>query len=137
MMAPVPGGRNMLKRLAPYLTIFLLAASTAHAQSGGGHGHGNRGDGAPSSSSPTAAPAPAAIPRQTPANQIEIVGVVREIAPDSGRVTIAYEAVDALSWPAGTMPFAVSKPSLLKGVSVGAKVRFKLDSQQISDLKPF
>ena len=79
----------------------------------------------------------AAIPRQKPANEIEIVGVVRSIAPDTGRVTIAYDAVDGLGWPAGTMPFVVAKSALLKDVTVGEKVRFRLDSQQIADLKPF
>ena len=79
----------------------------------------------------------ASIPRQKPANQIEIVGVVRSIAPDTSRVTIAYEAVDGLGWPAGTMPFVVSKSALLKDVAVGEKVRFHLDSEQIADLSPF
>jgi hypothetical protein len=35
------------------------------------------------------------------------------------------------------MPFAVAKPELLAGVTTGEKVRFKLDSEQITDLKPF
>ncbi|HEX4180868.1 MAG TPA: copper-binding protein [Caulobacteraceae bacterium] len=70
-------------------------------------------------------------------DQIEIVGVVKAIGPEPDRITIAYEAVDALNWPAGTMPFAASKPDLLKGATVGEKVRFKLASQHISEFNPF
>ncbi len=63
--------------------------------------------------------------------------MVRAIDLDAKRITIAYDAVDALNWPRGTMPFSVYQASLLKGVTVGEKVRFKLDSQRISDLRPF
>ena len=62
---------------------------------------------------------------------------MRGIDLDAKRVTIAYDAVDALNWPRGTMPFSVYQASLLQGVTVGEKVRFKLDSQRISDLRPF
>ena len=52
-------------------------------------------------------------------------------------ITIDYEAVELLGWPKGTMPFEVSKSELLSRASVGEKVRFKLDSHQISDLEPY
>jgi Cu/Ag efflux protein CusF len=52
-------------------------------------------------------------------------------------MTIAYEAVDALNLPAGTESFPVSKNELLKKAAVGEKVRFTLDSHQISSLQPF
>ena len=128
----------MLKRLAPLLAILLIAGSAAHAQSGGGRGHGGRGGHSPgggssSPSSPDQAPTRA----QTPVDQVEIVGVVKTIGPEPDRITIAYDAVDALNWPAGTMPFTASKPELLKGATVGQKVRFKLESQHISEFKPF
>ena len=35
------------------------------------------------------------------------------------------------------MPFVVSKAELLNGITVGEKVRFHLESQQISTLAPF
>jgi len=70
-------------------------------------------------------------------NQVEIVGVVKAIDLDARRVTIAYDAVDELNWPHGTMPFTVYKADLLKTVSVGERVRFTLDSQQISTLAPY
>lgn len=62
---------------------------------------------------------------------------MRAIDLRAGQITIAYDAVDALNWPRGTMPFSVYQASLLKGVTVGEKVRFKLDSQRISELRPF
>jgi Cu/Ag efflux protein CusF len=131
----------MPKRAAFFLTVCLLAAATAaQAQmGGGGGGRGHRGGGSPDSSGGSATPASpsAPIPREKPANEIEIIGVVKAIAPETDRITIAYEAVDALSWPAGTMPFPVAKSALLKGVTVGEKVRFRLDSEQIADLKPY
>jgi Cu/Ag efflux protein CusF len=60
--------------------------------------------------------------------------VVRGIDLDAKRITIAYQAVDGLNWPPGTMPFAVYNADLLKTVTVGQRVRFKLDSQQITEL---
>jgi Cu/Ag efflux protein CusF len=128
----------MPKHIVPFLTICLMAASVAQAQTGGGgHGRGNRGGGAPSDSTPSSSSGAPPAQRPIPVDEIEIVGVVKAIAPDTERITIAYEAVDALNWPPGTMPFAVMKPALLKDVTVGEKVRFRLDSQQISDLRPF
>ena len=50
--------------------------------------------------------------------------------------SITNDAVDELNWPHGTMPFAVYKPDLLKSVTVGERVRFKLDSQRITELTP-
>jgi Cu/Ag efflux protein CusF len=133
----------MTRRLLPIVLISLLAATSAEAQIGGGgsgggrHGGGHRGGGQPSGDGSSPAPGGAPIPRQKPANEIEIIGVVKAIAPDTDRITIAYEAVEALNWPAGAMPFVVAKSALLKDVTVGEKVRFKLDSQQISALTPF
>jgi hypothetical protein len=114
----------MFKRVVP-LFVILLAATSTHAQSGHGRGGGGGGR-APSggSSSPTSAPTPAPKPPK-PTNQIEIIGVVRGID---------YQAVDGLNWPPGTMPFAVYNADLLKTVTVGQRVRFKLDSQQITEL---
>jgi Cu/Ag efflux protein CusF len=118
----------------------LLAATAAHAQyggGGGGRGHGGRGQAPPDASG--AAPAPQAPPRrpETPTDQVDIIGVVQAIGPEPDRVTIAYEPVEALNWPAGSMPFVVAKPDLLKSVTVGEKVRFRIDSQQISFLAPY
>lgn len=138
------------KRVIPIVTVCLLAATAAHAQyggggmggmggggmgGGGGHsGHGGRSKTPPANPSSTPAPAPATV---KPVSSIQIVGVIKAIDPSTDRVTIAYEDVQALSWPAGTMPFMVAKTALLKGASVGEKVRFTLESQQIASLTPY
>jgi hypothetical protein len=64
------------------------------------------------------------------------VGVVKEIGPDD-RITIDYEAAPALDLPAGSRSFIVAKTGLLKDVTVGEQIRFRLDSQQVSVLAPF
>jgi hypothetical protein len=140
----------MFKRSLPLLMILSLAAGAAHAQmtgegqgqgsgGGGAGGHGHGGHKQPSGDSTTpAAPPPAPVVKPPkPENQIEIVGVVKAIDPDGKRITIAYEAVDELLWPRGTMAFGVYKSDLLKTVTVGEKVRFSLDSQQITTLRPY
>jgi Cu/Ag efflux protein CusF len=125
------------KHIVPGLAFCLMASTAAQAQFTGGHGHGGRGG----DSNPSSTPAPAtdskAARASTPADQIEIVGVVTALGPEPDRVTISYGAVEGLNWPAGTTPFVVSKPALLQGVSVGEKVRFKLESQRIYQLAPF
>jgi Cu/Ag efflux protein CusF len=119
--------------------VCLLIPAVALAQSGGGGGggHGGRGGRSQGQSKPTATSPAASAPPETPLSDIEIVGVVTQIDPVAARLTIAYEPVDALDWPAGSKPFEVSRTDLLKGVTVGQKIRFKLDSQQISDLRPY
>jgi Cu/Ag efflux protein CusF len=113
----------MFKRIAPLL-ICLMAATVAVAQPGG------RGKGGPSG----ARPPPAARANFKP---LEIVGVVKAVDTDTGRITIAYETVEALNWPPGTQPFPVAKTALLSGVTVGLKVRFSLDSGAIAAIRPF
>lgn len=107
---------------------------------GGGHhggGGGHRGGQSQNGDKP-AAPDKGPKPEpEKPVNQIEIVGVVKALDPATDRITIAYEPVEALGWPAGSMPFVAGKSAMLQTVSVGQKVRFKLDSQQISEIKPF
>jgi Cu/Ag efflux protein CusF len=133
----------MSRRLLPVLLIFLAAATSAHAQYGGGGGgrgggHGGQGQppGGSSGSPPTnATPPPPKAPK--PMNQIQIVGVVQAVDPDNRRVTIAYDANDELNWPHGTRQFGVYKAEMLKTVTIGEKVRFKLDSEQISEIAPF
>ena len=129
----------MRKSIIPILTICLMAATAALAQPGGGRGRSGGGGRSPRSAPPppNADPAAPPTPRPAPLSENEIVGVIRTIDTSAGRVTIAYEAVDALGWPAGVMPFVVSKAALLQDATVGEKVRFKLESQQISALRPF
>ena len=58
-------------------------------------------------------------------------------AGEGGWRVAIVDAVDELNWPRGTMPFTVYKADLLKTVSVGERVRFTLDSQQINTLAPY
>jgi len=104
----------------------VAAAGAAAAQSGGGR----KGEGRPSG----ARPPPAAHSAFKPT---EITGVVKAVDETNGRITIAYETVEALNWPPGTQPFPVTKSALLAGVSVGQKVRFSLDSGAIATIRPF
>jgi len=119
----------MPKRLLPIAVICLVAASAAVAQPGGRSrgGGGGRGGGS------AAAPARPAKAFAAP----DLIGVVKAIDVATGRVTIAYEASEALNWPAATQPFPVSKTALLKDLTVGEKVRFQLESEQIAAITPF
>jgi Cu(I)/Ag(I) efflux system protein CusF len=133
----------MVKRFVPVL-ILLMAASAAHAQmGGGGMGGGHRGGGGgggrgggSGGSQPSAPSAPPAKPA-TPVNKLQFVGVVKAIDAQTGRITIAYDPVEAINWPAGTQPFPVAKTAMLSAATVGQKVRFNLDSGEISALTPF
>jgi Cu/Ag efflux protein CusF len=123
------------------LAAVLATATAAQAQmqggGGGGRGHGGGRHGGGKSGPPAATAADAPPPRQASLNQIMVIGVVRALDPSGERVTIAYDAVDQLGWPAGTMPFALGKPGLLSDVKVGQKVRFRLENQRIVEIGPF
>jgi Cu/Ag efflux protein CusF len=128
---------SLTHRACVLAAALLMAGTAAQAQSRGGGGRGGKRGGAPPTTpSTTDAPArPKAGP--VPTSKIDIIGVVKQIAPAGDRVTIAYEEADALNWPAGTNTFVVAKTELLKDVTAGEKVRFRLDSQEISYLAPF
>ena len=65
---------------------------------------------------------------------VEADGVGRAIDAKAAKITLAHEAIPALKWPPMTMAFKVADPTLLKGLSVGTKVRFKLRGQTIVGL---
>lgn len=113
-----------------------LAVTTADAQIGGGRPGSQRGGTQSSSDRPAPTRSGPGL-KVTPVNQIVIVGVITALDPHAGRVTIAYDPVDELNWPKGTMPFPVSNPGLLAGVKVGQKVRFKVDNHEIYELAPY
>ena len=141
----------MIKRILAIATVSLLTATTASAQIGGGGGgiggggaggggrggHGGSGGGhsggPPSASHPPTAPAPPT----KPVDASMIVGVVKAIDTAAGRITIAYEPVEARNWPSGTMPFQTESAAVLKDTKVGDKIRFKLESQQVSEIIPY
>lgn len=139
-------GKAMNRRVALRAVgaAVLLAAGPALAQVGGGgpgggmggRGRGGRGGGGRGGGRGGRSRSDAPAPTERPANQVEITGVITGIDRAADRVTIAYEPVDALNWPKGTMPFPVSKSDLLKDRKVGDKVRFKLESHEIYELTP-
>lgn len=138
----------MPKRATILLIAILFAAGAAQAQYGGGMGGGGGGMGGGGHRGggrhKQQAPAPPVSPtpeepkpsRVTAPGKAPITGVIKAIDTAAGRVTIAYDEVDALNWPPGTTPFAVEKPALMSGLSVGEKVRFNVESQQISAIEP-
>lgn len=140
----------MARRLALIVAMTLIAGGAAQAQiggggqgggiggGGGGGRHGGGGSNAPAPSSTSARPVKTpAVSADSPMSKIEIVGVITAIDRAAGRVTIAYEAVDELNWPHGTMPFPVAEHTLLDGAAVGERVRFKLDSHEIYEMAPY
>jgi len=72
------------------------------------------------SSSTTVAPKPAAA-----AKLYETVGRIEQITPKS--VTLSHEPVPAIGWPAMTMTFQLSDPSIVRGLKTGDRVRFGFD----------
>ena len=53
-------------------------------------------------------------------------GVVKAVDAKAGTVTLQHGPIPALKWPAMTMPFKATPPSILRTVKVGQAVRFKL-----------
>lgn len=134
------------RRFGALIIALLLVGTTANAQPGGGGfpggGGGGRGGGGGGGGSRggggSVSPGTVAPPASRPfsASQVDLIGVVKEIGP-ADRITIQYEEAPALTLPAGERSFVVAKTSLLKGVTVGEQVRFRLDSQEVSVLAPF
>ncbi|AYV46141.1 hypothetical protein CFHF_16210 [Caulobacter flavus] len=121
----------MRKFILPALAAALLA-TTAHAQPpGGGRGPG----GPPSGGAGGPGPGPGGT-KQADLDKVVIVGVVTALDAGAERVTIAYQANEALNWPAGAMPFAMARPGLLGGVTVGQTVRFTLSNHRIAAFLP-
>ncbi len=52
------------------------------------------------------------------------VGVVTALDAKAARITINHGPIPAVGWPAMTMTFKASPPTLLKGVRVGQTVAF-------------
>ena len=117
----------MRRPLALALTLVMIA-SAAHAQVGGGQG--GRG-GARGGGNAAGGPPPK---KRPPADAYTFTGVVKAIDTATGRITIAYQPVESINWPAGTQPFPVAKTAMLSVASVGQTVRFNLESGEISAL---
>ncbi len=69
------------------------------------------------------------------AASVEGVGVIRSLDAKAGKVVIDHEPIAALNWPAMTMAFKADKASLA-ALKPGQKVRFPLQGQTITAIKP-
>ena len=61
------------------------------------------------------------------------IGTVKSVDTKKGTVTLDHQAINELSWPAMTMSFKVAKAELLNGITVGQRVNFTL---QWNDMSP-
>jgi Cu(I)/Ag(I) efflux system protein CusF len=68
------------------------------------------------------------------------VGAVTAVDVKAGTVTIHHGPISALNWPAMTMAFKASAPSVLQGVKAGQSVKFQLmkmgGSVQLTAIQP-
>ncbi len=66
-------------------------------------------------------------PGSSAMNEAWIHGEVRRIDADAGKLTLRHEAIPQFEMGAMTMAFRVARPTLLEGIAVGDKVRFRLE----------
>jgi Cu(I)/Ag(I) efflux system periplasmic protein CusF len=76
-----------------------------------------------------AAEPPTAAPIAATAQGYDAVGVVRQVDPTAGTVTIDHEAIVGLGWPAMTMSFRVKDKTLFDRLAVDRKVQFRVVKQ--------
>jgi len=111
------------------IAVAAVAAPALWAAGGGMSGHGMQGGGSmmdqcegmmgrmmSAMAGPGAASA-AALPHAA-------VGIVRDVDPAQGTVTIAHDPVESLSWPAMTMAFQLRDRSAAAPLAPGARVAF-------------
>lgn len=67
---------------------------------------------------------PAAMTQMTQMTH-KAVGVVKNVNPKAGVVTLAHEAVNSMNWPPMTMGFKVKDKTLLAKLKEGRKVEFE------------
>lgn len=58
-----------------------------------------------------------------------ILGEVRRIDAEAGKLTLKHDAIPQFEMAAMTMAFRVARPTLLDGLAVGDKVRFRVDKR--------
>jgi Cu(I)/Ag(I) efflux system protein CusF len=56
-------------------------------------------------------------------------GVITALDPRANKVTIKHGPIPAVGWPAMSMTFTATPPSLLKGLKVGRKVAFDVKTK--------
>jgi Cu(I)/Ag(I) efflux system protein CusF len=57
-----------------------------------------------------------------------IVGEVRKVQADQGKVTIKHQPIPTLAMPAMTMVFRAQQPKILRDLKPGDKIRFQAES---------
>ncbi|MDR1062838.1 MAG: efflux RND transporter periplasmic adaptor subunit [Azoarcus sp.] len=65
---------------------------------------------------------------EAPAGTYTGIGIVQSTADDE--IVLMHEPIPELEWPSMTMPFALSKPGLAKGLRSGQKVRFHFSATE-------
>ena len=73
-------------------------------------------------------PAPAPTAAEASVKTAQGTGVVKELDPKTGMMTIKHDPIAALGWPEMTMSFRAVPAELLKNVKVGDKIRFETTS---------
>ncbi|WP_424894796.1 DUF411 domain-containing protein [Tepidimonas sp. HKU79] len=67
-------------------------------------------------------------------------GEVRRLDPSAGKITLRHGEIAELDMPPMTMAFQVRDPSMLQGLQVGMKVRFRAQKHQgayvVTEIKP-
>lgn len=71
------------------------------------------------------AASPAATPK-APSATVSGTGIVKEVDPERGRVTLAHGPIPALQWPAMTMSFKLRDPKAAANLKPGANVSFRM-----------
>lgn len=62
----------------------------------------------------------------TKPTQAQGIGVVKAVDTAKGTITLQYQAIATIGWPAMTMTFKADPLALLQKVKVGDKVKFTL-----------
>nr|WP_299019296.1 copper-binding protein [uncultured Tepidimonas sp.] len=65
---------------------------------------------------------------------------MRRLDPSAGKITLRHGEIAELDMPPMTMVFQVRDPSMLQGLQVGMKVRFRAQKHQgayvVTEIKP-
>jgi Cu(I)/Ag(I) efflux system protein CusF len=57
------------------------------------------------------------------------IGVITALDPKANKLTIKHGPIPAVGWPAMSMTFTATPPSLLKGLRIGQKIAFDVKTK--------
>lgn len=103
------------------LTVFALSALALAAC-----GKSGAADPAPASSSMASTSSMHAGSTTPAAKTGDSTGVVKKIDASAGTITLDHQAIPGVGWPAMTMTFKATPPTLLNGIKAGDHVRFSV-----------